>query len=172
MDIPPRAISAPTRYRPSSTVPLGRPEKVSTTVESKLCEGPGGGTEERGWHADPVSTPSSEPSSLLPTFVPVPEIATRLGIVVTKVHQLIRERALLAVRTDGVLRVPAEFVADGLVVKGLPGTVTLLTDGGYRDDEIIDWLFTPDDTLPGTPIAALRENRGREVHRRAQAAGY
>ena len=107
-----------------------------------------------------------------PTYVPVPEIATRLGIVVTKVHQLIRERQLIAVRTDGVLRVPAEFVADGLVVKGLPGTITLLTDGGYRDEEIVDWLFTPEDSLPGTPIDALRENRGREVHRRAQAAGY
>jgi Rv2175c C-terminal domain of unknown function len=137
---------------------------VSTTVESKLRRGPGGGTDERGWHAECVS-----PS---PTYVPVPEIATRLGIVVTKVHQLIRERQLIAVRTDGVLRVPAEFVADGLVVKGLPGTITLLTDGGYRDEEIIDWLFTPDDSLPGSPIDALRENRGREVHRRAQAAGY
>ena len=110
--------------------------------------------------------------STSPTFVPVPEIAIRLGIVVTRVHQLIRERQLIAVRADGVLRVPAEFVADGLVVKGLPGTITLLTDGGYRDEEIIDWRFTPEDSLPGTPIDALRENRGREVHRRAQAAGY
>jgi hypothetical protein len=150
-------------------VPLGRPEKVSTTVESKLRRGPGGGTDERGWHAERVS-PS--PLPLAPTYIPVPEIAIRLGIVVTKVHQLIRERQLIAVRTDGVLRVPAEFVDDGLVVKGLPGTITLLTDGGYRDEEIIDWLFTPEDSLPGSPIDALRENRGREVHRRAQAAGY
>jgi hypothetical protein len=150
-------------------VPLGRPEKVSTTVESKLRRGPGGGTDERGWHAERVS-PS--PSPLAPTYIPVPEIAIRLGIVVTKVHQLIRERQLIAVRTDGVLRVPAEFVDDGLVVKGLPGTITLLTDGGYRDEEIIDWLFTPEDSLPGSPIDALRANRGREVHRRAQAAGY
>ena len=107
-----------------------------------------------------------------PTFVPVPVIANQLGLVVTKVHQLIRERQLLAVRVQGVLRVPAEFIQDGLVVKGLPATITLLKDGGYSDEEIMDWLFTAEETLPGTPIDALRENRGREVHRRAQAAGF
>ena len=99
-------------------------------------------------------------------------IANQLGLVVTKVHQLIRERQLLAVRVQGVLRVPAEFIQDGLVVKGLPATITLLKDGGYSDEEIMDWLFTAEETLPGTPIDALRENRGREVHRRAQAAGF
>ena len=104
--------------------------------------------------------------------MPVPQFAGQLGLIVTKVHQLIRDRALLAVRTGGVLRIPAEFVADGQIVKGLTGTITLLTDAGYSDEEIIDWLFTPEDTLPGAPIVALRENRGREVHRRAQAAGY
>jgi hypothetical protein len=104
--------------------------------------------------------------------VPVPQIADQLGMVVTKVHQLIRERQLLAVRVQGVLRVPVEFIDDGLVVKGLPATITLLTDGGFKDEEIINWLYTADDSLPGAPIDALRENRGREVHRRAQVAGF
>ncbi len=107
-----------------------------------------------------------------PTYVSVPAIADELNLPVTKVHQLIRDGQLVAVRLDGILRIPAEFVADGLVVKGLPATFTLLRDAGYRDDEIITWLFTGDDSLPGTPIAALRENRGREVHRRAQVAGF
>ena len=107
-----------------------------------------------------------------PTFVPVPQIATQLGIVVTKVHQLIRERQLLAVRVQGVLRVPAEFIDNGEVVKGLPATITLLKDAKFSDDEILDWLYTSDDSLPGSPIQALRENRGREVHRRAQVAGF
>jgi hypothetical protein len=30
-------------------------------------------------------------------------------------------------------------------------------------------MFTPDESLPGRPIDALRENRGSEVKRRAQA---
>jgi Rv2175c C-terminal domain of unknown function len=110
--------------------------------------------------------------STTPTFVPVPVIAEQLGMVVTRVHQLIREHQLIAVRVQGVLRVPAEFIEDGLVVKGLPATITLLRDAGYNDQEMINWLFTADDSLPGAPIEALRENRGREVHRRAQVAGF
>ena len=107
-----------------------------------------------------------------PTYVSVPDVATSLGLPVTKVHQLIRDGQLVALRLDGILRIPAEFVDDGLVVKGLPSTVTLLRDNGYRDDEIVAWLFEADGSLPGRPIDALRENRGREVHRRAQVAGF
>ena len=130
----------------------------------------GGGPAARRGTLDPVSVPVPVPTA--PTLVPAPEIAARLGIVVTRVHQLIRERAIVGIRSGGALRVPAEFIADGEVVKGLPGTITLLTDAGFADGEIIDWLFAADDSLPGTPIAALRENRGREVHRRAQVAGF
>lgn len=107
-----------------------------------------------------------------PTYASVPAIADELNLPVTKVHQLIRDGQLVAVRLDGILRIPAEFVLDGLVVKGLPATLTLLRDNGYRDDEIVVWLFEADDSLPGSPISALRENRGREVHRRAQVAGF
>jgi hypothetical protein len=57
---------------------------------------------------------------------------------------------------------------DGLPVKGLAGLLTLLHDGGYDDREIIAWLHL-DAGLPGRPIDALRENRGSEVKRRAQA---
>lgn len=88
-----------------------------------------------------------------------------------RVHQLIRDGHLLAVRREGVLAVPSSFLADAAVVKGLGGTITLLRDNGYHEDEILRWLFTEDDTLPGTPIDALRGDRGREVKRRAQAMG-
>lgn len=110
--------------------------------------------------------------STAPRYVPLPDLAVALDVRITQVHELIRERKLLAVRQDGVLRVPAEFAQDGAVVKSLPATITLLTDAGYTDEEIIDWLFTADDSLPGRPIDALRENRGTEIKRRAQAAGF
>lgn len=129
-----------------------------------------------GWHPGRVpKNPDSSPAAVdagPPRLVPVPDIASTLGMIVTRVHQLLRERQLVATRVDGVLRIPAEFVQNGLVVKGLPATITLLTDNGYTDPEIIDWLFTSDDSLPGRPITALRENRGREVHRRAQVSGF
>ena len=34
------------------------------------------------------------------------------------------------------------------------------------------WLFRADESIPGTPIAALQANRGTEIKRRAQAAGF
>ena len=54
-------------------------------------------------------------------------------------------------------------------MKSLPAVITLLGDKRFSDEEIVDWLFTEDDTLPGAPVTALRENRGTEVKRRAQA---
>lgn len=105
-------------------------------------------------------------------WVTVPDVAERLDVPVTKVRQMLRERRLLAVRTDGVLRIPADFIADNVLLKGLPGLLTLLFDAGYTEEEALRWLYTPDDTLPGTPVQALQENRGREVHRRAQASAF
>lgn len=107
-----------------------------------------------------------------PTWASVPAVAEQLHLPVTKVHQLIRDGQLIGIRRDGILRIPAEFVLDGQVLKGLPATVTLLRDNGYRDEEIVTWLFQADESLPGSPVLALRENRGREVHRRAQVAGF
>jgi hypothetical protein len=97
--------------------------------------------------------------------------AAELGVSVSKVRQLIREHQLAAaVPTPGAgQQVPAELVMDGAVVKGVPGLLTLLADGGWSDVEMLTWLFTSDDSLPGRPIDALRENRGSEVKRRAQA---
>ena len=56
--------------------------------------------------------------------------------------------------------VPALFIQDGAVVKSLPSVITRLRDARYADDEIVDWLLREDDSLPGTPIDALRANRG------------
>lgn len=104
--------------------------------------------------------------------LPLSEVAERLALPVNRVHQLLRDGQLLAERRNGVLVVPAQFLAAGGVVKGLPGTITVLRDSGFSTDEILRWLFTEDETLPGTPIEALRGDRGREVKRRAQALGF
>jgi hypothetical protein len=94
--------------------------------------------------------------------------AGELGITVSKVRQYIREHQLAAAvpRPGAGQQVPAELIMD---VKGVPGLLTTLHDGHYDDREILIWMFTVDSTLPGRPIDALRENRGSEVKRRAQA---
>jgi hypothetical protein len=106
------------------------------------------------------------------TWLTLAEVAERLDRPVTKVHQMIREGALLAVRHEGAERVPAELVANRTVLKHLPGVITLLRDAGYNDEEALRWLYESDDTLPGTPAEALGSEKATEVKRRAQALGF
>ena len=105
-------------------------------------------------------------------WLTVPEIAERLEVPVTRVHQMLRDHQLIAVRRDGVLRVPAELVAGKGVLKHLPGVLTLLHDAGYNDEEALRWLYTADESLPGAPAQALAGDRATEVKRRAQALGF
>jgi hypothetical protein len=114
----------------------------------------------------------TEIDDLITDWLTLPEAAERLAVDVAKVRQLLREHKLVGVRRDGVLQVPAAFVQDSAVLKGLPGTLTVLADCGFSDDEALRWLFTPDDSLPGSPVQALVENRGTEVKRRAQALAF
>lgn len=102
------------------------------------------------------------------------DVAQWLGQPDSRVRQMLRDGHLLAVRRGDEVAVPSDFLTSEqpAVVKGLAGTVTLLRDAGYADEEILRWLFTADDSLPGTPIEALRSDRGREVKRRAQAMGF
>ena len=113
-------------------------------------------------------------AALVPDWIDWAEAAHRLEVTVAKVRTMIRDHELAAaVPAPGAgQQVPAAFLDDeNLVVKGLPGLLTVLHDGGFDDRESIAWLFTDAD-LPGRPIDALRENRGAEVKRRAQAMGY
>jgi hypothetical protein len=108
--------------------------------------------------------------SLVGDWLPLPEVADRLGIPKGRVRQLLRDRKLLAVhRPNGTLAVPAAFLDGTHIVKGLHGTLTLLCDCGFDDADALRWLFTEDDTLPGTPIGAICAHRRTEVNRRAQA---
>jgi hypothetical protein len=110
-------------------------------------------------------------TTLVDSWITLSDTADRLGVSATKVRQMVRDHQLASVKRDDLREpaVPAEFVLDGAIVKGLPGTLTLLADHGLDDAESIEWLFTADESLPGRPIDALRENRGTEVRRRAQA---
>ena len=97
------------------------------------------------------------------------EVADILGVSPNRVRQLLRDGKLMAVPGSGNSKIPADFLKDGAVLKHLPGLLTLLRDGGFSDEEAFDWLFREDESLPGTPVEALRSDRHREVTRRAQA---
>jgi hypothetical protein len=104
--------------------------------------------------------------------LPVAEVAQLLSLPVSRVHQMVRDGQLLSVRREGAVCVPADFFDGGVPVKGLSGTIMLLRDGGYGDPDILRWLVADDPSLPGTPLAALRAGRHREVKRRAQAMAF
>ena len=111
--------------------------------------------------------------ALVGEWLSLPEVATRLGLPISRVKQLLRDRKLLAVtRPNGDRAIPAAFLHGDQVVKGLPSTLTVLFDCGFDDEEALRWLFTADETLPGTPIEALYRHRGTEVNRRAQALAF
>src|SRR3954462_15510946 len=97
------------------------------------------------------------------------EVAQLLGTSPNRVRQLLRDRKLMAVPGSGNGKIPADFVQDGVILKHLPGLLTVLKDGGFSDEEAFEWLFRADDSLPGTPVQALRDDRHTEVTRRAQA---
>lgn len=100
------------------------------------------------------------------------EAAERLGVSTNAVKTMIAEHKLLAIRSDEGLVVPAEVLDGDVPVKHLMGVLTLLHDAGYSAEEAWTWLTTADDSLPGTPLQALHENRATEVKRRAQALGF
>jgi len=101
-------------------------------------------------------------------------LAEVLDVDIRRVHRLIDDRRIVALRVGErqVRSVPAEFVMDGQVIDSLKGTLSVLQDAGFSDEESVRWLFTEDDSLPGTPMTALRSGRKTEIRRRAQAMAW
>ncbi len=102
-------------------------------------------------------------------WINLPDVSEKLGVSISKVHQMIRDGHLLAVRRDGVRVVPADLVANSTVLKHLPGVLNLLRDARYNDEEALKWLYEPDATIDGNAAKGLGGDRAREVKRRAQA---
>ena len=126
--------------------------------------------------------------NLVDEWLPLPDVADRLGFDLAKVRRLVQEGRLVAVRrgTPPVLSVPARFLVPGhlanpsapgvpgsgpawTVLAALQGTFTVLTDVGFSDEEAVAWLFTRADELDGTPMDALLAGRKTLVRRLAQA---
>lgn len=106
------------------------------------------------------------------TWLTIPDLVDALGVTQSRVRQLLDDHSLLAVRIDGVLKVPADFIVDGEPYGDLRGTVIVLRDAGYTDDEAMDWMLGDNEILGVAPIDALRAGRKAEVRRVAQALGF
>ena len=125
---------------------------------------------------------------LVDEWLTVPDVADRLGLDASRVRRIVQERRIIGARRGDprIFYVPAAFLVPGhlanpaqptqpdsqqpwTVLASLQGTLTVLSDAGFSDEAAIVWLFTPDDSLPGTPITALRAGRKTEIRRLAAA---
>jgi hypothetical protein len=148
--------SAPTEAPEPSSPPAERPDPDARS------------TQRRATVAD-VPQVDSPTDAIVGDWLRIPDVADRLGLPVNRLNQLLRDRKLLAVqRANGEVAVPAGFLDGNQIIHGLGGTLNLLFDCGFSDTEALAWLFTADDSLPGTPVQALTEHRSTEVNRRAK----
>lgn len=99
----------------------------------------------------------------------MPELVEVLGEPLGRVRRLLDEFQLIGSRRDGAVKVPAVFIVDGQPISSLRGTVFVLHDAGFSDDEAIDWLLAEDDSIGMPPIQALIAGRKSEVRRVAQS---
>jgi excisionase family DNA binding protein len=114
----------------------------------------------------------TEPLDQITDWLTIPEAGELLGIVPGKVRRLIEEHHLIAIKTDNVQRIPAEIIINGEPLPSLRGTIVLLLDSGFTLGGAIKWLYTVEDSLATTPMAALISGRKTEVRRVAQSLAF
>jgi excisionase family DNA binding protein len=109
-------------------------------------------------------------------WLSVPECAEALGVSLSRVRELLKEKRLMSVRRgeNNAIYIPAGQIMEGetarYVLATVHGTALVLADGGFSDDEIVEWLLAPHDELDGTPLDALRAGQRAHVRRLAQTA--
>lgn len=114
--------------------------------------------------------------ALVGDWLTVPDLADRLRLRLADARSLIEDRHLLAAKVGPrrILKVPAAFIDEDGPLPSLKGTFTVLADSGLDDDEVLEWLFTPDPSLPveGAPIDSLRAGHKTEIRRRAMELAF
>jgi len=121
------------------------------------------------WHSGPVTDLSTQPWYADHEWLTVPDLVERLGLPVGRVHRLVEDRVLLGGRASGTFVVPAAFLRDDEPLAELRGTLTVLADNGFTDDEALEWMLTEEESLGTFPTAALLAGRKAEVRRVAQS---
>ncbi len=101
-------------------------------------------------------------------WLAVPDLVDILDASVGRVRRLIDEHYLIGSRRHGALQVPSVFLVDGEPLSSLRGTIIVLKDLGFSDDETIDWLLNTEPLMGQAPITSLRAGRKSEVRRIAR----
>jgi hypothetical protein len=99
------------------------------------------------------------------TWLTLPELVEVLGEPLGRVRKLLEDTVLVGSRRNGSFQVPAAFIVDGEPLSSLRGTFFVLRDAGLSDDEVIDWLLEPEESIGMAPLEALLKGRKSEVRR-------
>ncbi|WP_430869074.1 Rv2175c family DNA-binding protein [Demequina aurantiaca] len=108
-------------------------------------------------------------------WLTIPDFAEAIGVEAGDVRDKLRERKIIAIRRgdSNTWQIPAGFIIPGDVsphiIPTLRGTLALLGDVGFSDEEAIDWLMAPAEELGMTPLEALRAGQRAPVRRLVQA---
>lgn len=126
--------------------------------------------EMRSLHRDEIVGNVSEnvAGTPAPEWLTMPDLVEVLDESLGRVRRLIDEHYLIGSRRTGVFAVPSVFIVDGHPLSSLRGTVIVMQDAGFTDDEIIDWLFEEEESLGRSPIAALLDGHKSAVRRLAR----
>ena len=132
--------------------------------------------------------------ALVGDWVNLPGVADRLGTKVTSVRSALSDRRIVGMKRGerNIFSIPEQFLVPAhlsnpadrkpveipegeseqvIILPALKGTIIQLADVGYSDPEIIEWLFTVEESLGETPMSALRGGRKSAVRRAAQGLG-
>ncbi|MBN6778771.1 excisionase family DNA-binding protein [Pseudoclavibacter alba] len=99
------------------------------------------------------------------------EVADLLGLPQGKVRRLVEEHSLLGMKRGRDYCIPADFLLHDEPLAGLRGTLILLLDGGFSEQEALEWLFGEDESLGESPVSSLRRGRKTQVRHAVQLLG-
>lgn len=116
----------------------------------------------------PENHAESAPDITSTDWLTMPDLVEVLDEPLGRVRRLIDDHHLIGSRRSGVFAVPSVFIVDGRPLASLRGTVIVLLDAGFSDDEVIDWLLAAEETMGRSPIAALLDGHKSEVRRIAR----
>ena len=102
----------------------------------------------------------------------IPELVEILDATPGRIHRFIEEHFLAAVRIDGVVRVPREFIQGNQPLPPLRGTLLALHDAGYSTEESVAWLLAHNDEIGERPIDSLNAGRKSAVRRATQSLAF
>lgn len=105
-------------------------------------------------------------------YLTIPDLVERWRTTPSKVRRLIEDKHLAAVRINGILRIPADFVAGDEPLGSLRGTLLALNDAGFSPDEAVVWMLNENAELGERPIQALVAGRKSAVRRATQSLAF